>query len=310
MVGTTEWDWYTAINAGVVHVHAHWASHLRKPVTSLMADEPSSVIELLEHFLLHEPAWAFRLDDEARSFTIRSLLPPRVRFPSDRGGTFELQDIFTRAQTITVGAHDARDVLMLRLLCSAYLDGSLPGRSFFCVYPSSTPGRVSPQLGQFLQQAKVMTGSYYEEDLLERVLPAPDTSLERWRASRGQPTADISIAAQARTVRVNPDYRKKLLGKTVIVFDDFTTEGKSLEWARTLLTSAGATQVIALTIGKYPSAHTAYQLRSGTEIDPFTINDLTAEHFLTTPGQRGVQDGPAASLKESMARFIAVGQDP
>ncbi|MFG3064842.1 hypothetical protein ACGFYM_40840 [Streptomyces sp. NPDC048231] len=48
--------------------------------------------------------------------------------------------------------------------------------------------------------------------------------------------ADISIGAQARTVRINPKYRGKLKGKTVIVFDDFTTEGKSIEWARTLLT--------------------------------------------------------------------------
>jgi len=249
------------------------------------------------------------LDDEDRRFRIRSLLPPNVSFPADGDRTFTLQDIFTRARKVTVGQWDARDVLVLRLLSSAYLEGNLPGRGLFCIYPSSSPGKVSAQLEQFLQLAKVTVGSYYKEDLLERVLQAPDTSLERWKASSGQATtADISIAAQARTVRVNPSYKRKLSGKTVIVFDDFTTEGKSLEWARTLLVAAEAAQVIALTVGKYPSAHTAYALRPGLKIDPFTTNPLTAGDFTTSPRPGGAEDGPARSLRRAMVRFIADGQ--
>ena len=255
LVGTSQFDWYTGIHAGVVHVHARWASRLGKPITSLTSDEPADVIELLEHFLLHEPSWAFRLNDEDRDFAIRSLLPFNAQFPRGGGRTFTIKDIFTYDKTVkVVGSQDARDVLMLRLLCAAYLDGALPGQSYFCVYPSSTPAKGSPQLAGFLERAKVMTGSSYKEDLLERVAQAPDTSLERYKRSIGQSsTKDISIAAQARTVRINPNYRKKIAGKTVIVFDDFTTEGKSIEWARILLGEAGAARVIALTIGKYPS---------------------------------------------------------
>ena len=141
IVGTSEWDWYTGINAGVVHVHARWANHVHdnKGMLTLSADVPADVAELLEHFFLDEPRWAFAYDDPDRSFTIRSLLPPNVRFPHTAGRTFELQDVFTRGRTITVGAQDARDILMLHLLSSAYLDGTLPHRSLFCVYPSSSP---------------------------------------------------------------------------------------------------------------------------------------------------------------------------
>lgn len=103
----------------------------------------------------------------------------------------------------------------------------------FCVYPSSSKGRVSELLEPYLEQAKVIVGSKYTSDqLLEQVVSAPDTSRIRARAKGGVPSEDISIAAQARTVRVNPKYRGKLAGRTVIIFDDFTTEGKSLEWAR------------------------------------------------------------------------------
>ncbi|MEU7031402.1 HAD family hydrolase [Streptomyces sp. NPDC046275] len=313
MVGTSEWDWRTGINAGVVHIHARWANHVRnaKGMTTLSVDQPADVGELLEHFFLDEPRWAFSHDDDARSFKIRSLLPPDVRFPKKPGGwTFELQDIFTRDRSITVGTQDARDILMLRLLASAYLDGTLPHRSLFCVYPSSSPGKVSQQLAGFLTNAKVMVGSHYYEDLLERVAQAPDTSWERAKKNRGEvSTADISIGAQARTVRINPRYRDKLKGKTVIVFDDFTTEGKSIEWARTLLTSANAEQVIALTIGKYGSRHTAYQLRSGTTIDPYQASDhLSAANFVTTSVTGATGPGPDAALKATMSHFIAAAQ--
>ncbi|MEU5958270.1 HAD family hydrolase [Streptomyces sp. NPDC047525] len=313
MVGTSEWDWRTGINAGVVYVHARWANHVRdnKGMLTLSADEPADVGELLEHFLLDEPRWAFSHDDDARSFTIRSLLPPNVRFPQDVGQTFELQDVFTRGRKITVGTQDARDILMLRLLSSAYLDGTLPHRSLFCVYPSSSPGQVSQQLAGFLTKAKVMVGSYYREDLLERTGQAPDTSLERWRRSCGQAsTADISIGAQARTVRINPKYRGKLKGKTVIVFDDFTTEGKSIEWARILLTSANVAQVIALTVGKYgDSRHTAYKLRPGMTIDPYQVSyHLAATNFVTTPVTGAAGPGPDGALKATMSHFIAAAQ--
>ncbi|WP_306191422.1 hypothetical protein [Streptomyces sp. MK5] len=310
LVGTSQYDWYTGIHAGVVHVHARWASRLGKPITSLISDEPTDVIELLEHFLLHEPSWAFRLDDEDRAFAIRSMLPFNAQFPRGGGRTFTVKDIFTYDKTVKVGDQDARDVLMLGLLSAAYLDGTLPGQSYFCVYPSSTPAKGSPQLAGFLERAKVMTGSSYKEDLLERVAQAPDTSLERYKRSIGQSTGrDISIAAQARTVRVNPKYRKKITSKTVIVFDDFTTEGKSIEWARTLLSETGAARVIALTIGKYPSRHTVYRLRPGVTIDPFTTNDLTVADFLTTTGPGGVEEGPSLALTAAMNHFVAAAED-
>ncbi|GHG14028.1 hypothetical protein ACFFSH_31280 [Streptomyces filamentosus] len=313
IVGTSEWDWRTGINAGVVHIFARWANHVRnaKGMITMSVDQPADVGELLEHFFLDEPRWAFSHDDDARSFKIRSLLPPNVRFPQAPGRTFELQDVFTRGRTITVGTQDARDILMLRLLSSAYLDGTLPHRSLFCVYPSSSPGKVSQQLAGFLTNAKVMVGSYYREDLLERVAQAPDTSWERAKKNWGPAsTADISIGAQARTVRINPQYKGKLKGKTVIVFDDFTTEGKSIEWARTLLTSAKAEQVIALTIGKYrASRHTAYQLRPGTTIDPFQASShLAATNFVTTSVTGAAGQGPDDALKATMSHFIAAVQ--
>lgn len=72
------------------------------------------------------------------------MLPFNAQFPRGGGRTFTVKDIFTYDKTVKVGDQDARDVLMLHLLCAAYLDGTLPGQSFFCVYPSSTCGQGQP----------------------------------------------------------------------------------------------------------------------------------------------------------------------
>ncbi|MDN3029424.1 hypothetical protein [Streptomyces sp. S.PB5] len=96
----------------------------------------------------------------------------------------------------------------------------------------------------------------------------------------------------------------------MIVFDDFTTEGKSIGWARTLLTSVKAEQVIALTIGKYrDSRHTAYQLRPSTTVDPFEVNyHLAATNFATTAVTGAAGPGPDDALKATMSRFIAAAR--
>jgi hypothetical protein len=90
----------------------------------------------------------------------------------------------------------------------------------------------------------------------------------------------VTIATQARTVHVGERYRDKLTGKTVVVFDDFTTHGMSLEWARLLLTAAGVGRIVMLTVGKYGTRHTCYELR-GRNLDPYAPNAMTADDFTT-----------------------------
>jgi hypothetical protein len=81
---------------------------------------------------------------------------------------------------------------------------------------------------------------------------------------------------------VSPEYKGKLGGKTVIVFDDFTTSGMSLDWARTLLLSAGAERVILVTFGKYakihPAKHHCY-VPQGLQINPFALRQYEHAHF-------------------------------
>lgn len=277
-VGQTAMDWRTAINSGVLYLHALWSAQIPPGVTALASDSPGDVADFIDDFLTGKPIWSHRLDDGA--WSLRSLLPAGATLPSTRPHSrFTLQDVFTYDRRIDVGGDEARDLLMIMVLTSAYLEGLIPANPLICVYPGSRMGNVSRQLANYLDKAASLFHGYYREDLLVRGADAPDTSLERVRARREGRSANVSIATQATTVHLGPQYKAKLRGKTVVVFDDFTTHGNSLEWARILLEAAGAASIVMLTVGKYGDGHTRFELKDHVRLDPYTLNALTPDDF-------------------------------
>ena len=195
---------------------------------------------------------------------------------------------------------------MLHVLANAYLEGLLAGSSYFCVYPGSKPGKLNQQLSGYLDKAAAIVHGYHKDDLLVRAVEAPDTSLLRYRARQSGTTANISIATQATTVHLGSAYRGRLVGKTVIVFDDFTTHGMSLEWARLLLKAGGATRAVMLTVGKYGTAHTSFDLQDDVGFDPFALNvGLTVADFLWTRQDVTVDHGTSPHFGRALSLFIA-----
>ncbi|WP_033251347.1 hypothetical protein [Kitasatospora phosalacinea] len=277
-VGQSNLDWRTAINSGVLYVHALWSARIPGGVTALAAENPGDIAEILDDYLSDAPIWSHQLDQA--SWSLRSLLPASAVLPSTRPKSqFDLKDVFTYDRRIEVGSEEARDLLMFTVLASAYLEGLIPANPYICVYPSSKVGVVSERLATYLDKATRLFHGYYREDLLVRGTAAMDTSRERAAARRAGRMANVSIATQATTVHIGAKYKGKLAGKTVVVFDDFTTHGQSLEWARILLEAAGVNRVVMLTVGKYGSRHTRYELNAPGKLDPYTLNSLTPADF-------------------------------
>ena len=277
-VGCTSMDWRTAINSGVLFLHAKWVGP--NPETCLVIDSPRDITTHASQFLMQTPRFSFSFDDPGRKLALRCLLPAGAVLPVNGvNSSFSLQDVFTYHKPIAVGGTRASDLLTYHAISSLYVEGMLPTGALFCVYPSSKVGKLSEELEQFVKPAASMVHGYYKDDLLVRAAEAPDTSLARWQARRDGRASGISIANQVQTVHLGIRYRTKIRGKTVIIFDDFTTTGASLEWARNLFVAAGADRVIALTIGKYSSRYSTYDLRPGVTIDPFKMSALTVNDF-------------------------------
>lgn len=283
-VGATKLDWRTAINSAVMYAHAGWTGGQPGGTTSIVIEEPEAVTQFIDTFLLVDPRWSYVLSDAAGALEIRALLPASASLPSTPTTSFRLQDVFTYDRKPMVGAqqqHSARDLLMMHVVTSCYLEGLLVSGTHFCVYPSSTMGNVSPQLQEYVRPASRFVHGFYKDDLLERYRTATDTSLERVNARKQNRAPNVSILDQANSVKVAETYANgKLAGRTVVVFDDFMTKGTSLSWASQLLSAAGAAKVVLVSIGKYGGSGFFQQVPTGT-ISAFAEREYLAQDFDT-----------------------------
>jgi hypothetical protein len=273
-IGDDNLDWRTAINGPIFYLHAKWSKQRPAGQTTFEIDSPFDAWDFIGPFLYRPARFACRLDDDTVSLRLRSLLPASTVLAGDTPSQeFNLRDVLTYRQTVTVGGYSARDLLILHALSSLMLEGGITRNPRFTVYPSSTPGKFNGPIADYLAPLSRIFHGFYRDDLLVRVKQARDTSLARFRARQAGVDANVTIEDQMRTVCVGDAYRGKLQGKHVIVFDDFTTTGASLEWARNLLFAAGADRVTLMTIGKYGTTYNVHRLRPEVNIDPFTMEE-------------------------------------
>lgn len=199
----------------------------------------------------------------------------RHRAAADRGsGSFRLQDVLSSERDIRVGNRPAQTLLVMHALSSLSLEGLIPRNPVIAIYPSSKPGRTSDVIESFLRPASKLFHAYYKRDLLVRGVEAINTSDARAQGNGHL----VSFLTQANTVHVNPEYEDLIRDNTIILFDDFTTTGRSLEWARNLLYAAGASRVVLLTIGKYRWDHDIY-VPAGELASPFEIHQYEESDF-------------------------------
>jgi len=280
-VGDDVLAWRTAMNGGVLYLHALWSEQPGRVPRVIGVNRPQDLLIFLDHMLLRSPTWSFRIDSASERVHLRCLLPANTDLPGDHG-SFRLQDIFTYNRTdITVGGTPALHLLMLHALGNLYAEGLIRPGTYFCSYPPHAPGETNPVLDGFLGPATAFFARSYLRPWIRRFSPAPDTS--RLRARGGQ--ADFTN--QTNTVCLDSTACNTLSrGPTVIVFDDFTTDGMSLGWANNLLLAAGAAKVVLVAIGKYGKRHNQYIPR--IRINPFeeatyAPSDFHRNSLLLTP---------------------------
>ncbi len=297
-VGSDRHDWLTAINSATFYVHAEWVGPPPKGSTALATSQPMDIFRFATHFLLLPPRWQYRIDDTHRRLYMRSLLGADAALPATTQPSFTLQQVFTYGFKVTVGTWPARDLLVLHALSSLYVEGRIRPNSWFAVYPGSKPGKISGVLREFIKPASRLFHGFFKEDLLVRGKPAQDSSIARAQARKRGLDDPVDFTNQSNTVHVNPRYRKNVRDRHVIVFDDFTTTGMSLDWARNLLYAAGAQEVILLTIGKYRKPYTIYTPRDPDILEPFRLKDYDIAQDFSEEDAALVEDGSVEQMLE------------
>ncbi|MFG0602759.1 phosphoribosyltransferase [Delftia sp. WSY_4] len=87
------------------------------------------------------------------------------------------------------------------------------------------------------------------------------------RSSSGGRVDRTDPSEQIQTIHLNPEYRKNIRGRNVVVVDDCTTYGVSFGVAAAFLKKAGAASVMGVALGKFGSQLREYDIEILT--DPF-----------------------------------------
>jgi hypothetical protein len=139
-----------------------------------------------------------------------------------------------------------RKFIILNLLANLYLEGLHKGVKIWTTYPGGQ-GAQNPLVDKLLDTAAKLFSTKLRPDLIRRHTPVKASHRLRMEHK------DAPFSLQTDSILINADStaRKAIVGKNVIVFDDFMTRGNASEAARNFLMQMGAAKVICVAIGKY-----------------------------------------------------------
>lgn len=250
-------DIFCAINAGVLPIAASYSNpNLRYGIPVF---HPRALQRYLETFAQQEGdyfAWKASsvCHDTGRPIDVRTLIFDHSPINLD------LRSVLKHGSRVSIGSYDADlgQIIFQYLVSSCYQSGLMQRIDCVTVYPGHEAGSHSPILDEFSSILGTLFHRNYIEDLILRHTTAPKSQYQG---------ANRSIINQLNTIHINPKYRRRIQDKRILVLDDYTTAGFSLETARQMLVRGGASDVTCLAIAKFRSYHSA--TRIGRDFNPY-----------------------------------------
>lgn len=262
------YDYFTAINRGALFccvAKSEPCKEIRK--YSLYLSDVRKLNLISRIFEGDTPLYTYKLD--FNNVHYRGLVNRSTQFKSDDGTLFSVYEIFKDENAIrdkTLWKIKVEGILFLFLVAQLWKEGVITRNTIICVYPSHSSQKIPSEskLGKYLDLFKGFFGCYYR-DLLIRIKNTEDKSICRMRGDYHR----ISFRKEYETLGINKEV-KKLEEKTIIVVDDFSTTGMSLEAARIKLLESGAREVYGVSVGKYGIDYTIFD-KKGNEIKKQTL---------------------------------------
>lgn len=157
-------------------------------------------------------------------------------------------------------------ILFMYLVSQCYLSDLLSDIDIITVYPGHNKGSTNKVLKDYSSYLSLFFKDKFIDDLILRHTTAPKSTYQQ---------SQRNILDQFNTIMINPDYKKKIQTKNILVLDDFTTTGFSLECARRMLLNAGVERVVGIAIAKYRSTHAV--TRISKRWDSYTPSNFTTQ---------------------------------
>lgn len=261
-------DTFAAINAGVLPFVANYSRARTPREYGLSVPEPKALHSyLLTYGQQQPPYFGWRVsetcNDTGKEIDIRALIYQQRNL---RG---ILERVLKDHEDIDMGSRRAnvKSVLFHYLVSQCYMSSLINDVDTVTVYPGHAVDSENPTLEYFsnwLTRIFDNTNKFIP-DLLLRHKTAPKS---QFRGSQRD------VYDQFRTIMVNPEHRKNIRSKEVLVIDDFTTYGYSLETARRMLIAAGAAQVVGIAVAKFRRQYSVTEIDASW--DPYAPCTLSA----------------------------------
>jgi hypothetical protein len=230
-IGNTEDDMKTARSSRVLFLNAIWFT--QSNTYGLQFDSPKAVGRFIDLFCLREHLWHFRILDGPLEYYA---LSPYSTFRSE-------YESYSRSAEAALkrGTRDT-DFWVKYLSSSIYFSGIHKRVNYVAPYPGHQAGSGSPIIDDALVAFTNCFNTFYLRDLIVRHTTAPKSQHNRQTASPCRQLNTIRLNKCPLKPNGQSRYMNPPLGnnKTVLVIDDFCTDGFSLETARAYIKTTGA----------------------------------------------------------------------
>jgi hypothetical protein len=273
-VGVSKSDFQAAVNANLIFLNAIWD---RQDVSyGLIVSSPVEVGRFISVFCLKKYLWFYKIDNP---ICYRSLGP----FSTFIDAYKRYSEIAKRAAK---DGTSERYFFLHSITTSLYFSGMVSMFDYIACVPGHKAGYGNSNMDDILDTVAKFFRKRYLRDLILRHTDAPKSQFLRHRGKKPNPLDQLNTICLSKFPQKAPNDRYKqplsLVGKRILLVDDFCTSGYSLEAARLFLRQAGADTI---EVSWLKTVNTNYEvLELNKSFDPykaqsFTSVDLSIKHL-------------------------------
>ena len=256
VLGTSEEDFLMAVNSRSILLACGWCPDLDAKTKryGVLVDAPQRLEQVIG-FLEDKHPWYFQ--HHSAFLDVFSLTDAGTKYESDA----QLKRLAERLQScLKNGQPIYKNAFRLHLLSSLYSTDGFKSADVWSYYPSSDSKNSGQEImTEFSELARTTFGKRNKGPLVIRHKPSVKRHMSG--GDRNDPRSQLD------TIHLNPEYRDKLAGKTVVIMDDYLTRGVSFGVSASLLQKAGAAKMIGVSMGKFGNASNVYSIE--IQGDPF-----------------------------------------
>ncbi len=267
VLGAKDADFFMAVNSQTLLVTAKWLPDLELKIKNygVGIGTPAS-INLVLRLLESKQPWYFQSHTQA----------PKIYALTD-AGTIGVTDQPTRQaiealkSCLKDGLQKRKAAFNVHLLSSLNVTEEFRRAKWWGWYPSSQSSDSVMEDFTTLARTTFKRREYGPIFIRHR-------AAQKRHIQRGAVRTDPS--GQLETIHINPEYKGRLKGESVVILDDYLTYGLSFGVANAMLRKAGTNDVICVAMGKFGNRAQSYEINiSGDVFKPMTSGDFELVEF-------------------------------